>query len=131
MPNTLHKPSDTLKKLMLVIFVLGIVALAVGRIITKNKVSWGLGVSIGTLLSLIKVFMLEMALNKAVDMEKSAAENYVRASYTSRLILSVVIVAVCAVTKLISVPGVILGLLLVQPSAYITGIISKKEEAKS
>lgn len=115
--------SDTCKKLSTVIAVLGLIALVVGLFFAGNKIYWIVGIVLGTIASLIKVYMLERTLDKAVDMDPKNANNYTRANYTMRLVVSVVIVVLACLVEQINVVGVLIGLLLVQPAAYITNLL--------
>ena len=120
--------SDTCKKLSTVIAVLGLIALVVGLFFAGNKIYWIVGIVLGTIASLIKVYMLERTLDKAVDMDPKNANNYTRANYTMRLVVSVVIVVLACLVEQINVVGVLIGLLLVQPAAYITNFITSNKE---
>ena len=55
--------------------------------------------------------MLERTLDKAVDMDPKNANNYTRANYTMRLVVSVVIVVLACIVEQINVVGVLIGLL--------------------
>ena len=120
--------SDTCKKLSTVIAVLGLIALVVGLFFAGNKIYWIVGIVLGTIASLIKVYMLERTLDKAVDMDPKNANNYTRANYTMRLVVSVVIVVLACLVEQINVVGVLIGLLLVQPAAYITNFITANKK---
>lgn len=122
------KMSDTCKRLSAVIAVLGLVALIVGLFFAGNKIYWIVGIVLGTAVSLVKVYMLEKTLNRAVDMDPKNANNYTRANYTMRLVVSVVIVVLACVVEQVNVIGVLIGLLLVQPAAYITNFITANKE---
>ena len=122
------KLSDTCKKLSTVIAVLGLIALVVGLFFAGNKIYWIVGIILGTVASLVKVYMLERTLDKAVDMDPKNANNYTRANYTMRLVVSVVIVVLACLVEQINVVGVLIGLLLVQPVAYITNFITANKE---
>ena len=121
------KMSYTCKKLSTVIAVLGLIALVVGLFFASNKIYWIVGIVLGTVASLGKVYMLERTLDKAVDMDPKNANNYTRANYTMRLV-SVVIVVLACIVEQINVVGVLIGLLLVQPAAYITNFITANKE---
>ena len=116
--------SDTCKKLSTVIAVLGLIALVVGLFFAGNKIYWIVGIILGTVASLVKVYMLE----RTVDMDSKNANNYTRANYTMRLVVSVVIVVLACLVEQINVVGVLIGLLLVQPAAYITNFITANKE---
>ena len=118
--------SDTCKKLSTVIAVLGLIALVVGLFFAGNKIYWIVGIVLGTVASLIKVYMLERTLDKAVDMDPKNANNYTRANYTMRLVVSVVIVVLACIVEQINVVGVLIGLLLVQPVSLILLLPIKK-----
>lgn len=120
--------SYTCKKLSTVIAVLGLIALVVGLFFAGNKIYWIVGIVLGTVASLIKVYMLERTLDKAVDMDPKNANNYTRANYTMRLVVSVVIVVLACIVEQINVVGVLIGLLLVQPAAYIANFITANKE---
>ena len=120
--------SYTCKKLSTVIAVLGLIALVVGLFFASNKIYWIVGIVLGTIASLIKVYMLERTLDKAVDMDPKNANNYTRANYTMRLVVSVVIVVLACLVEQINVVGVLIGLLLVQPAASITNFITANKE---
>ena len=120
--------SYTCKKLSTVIAVLGLIALVVGLFFASNKIYWIVGIVLGTVASLGKVYMLERTLDKAVDMDPKNANNYTRANYTMRLVVSVVIVVLACIVEQINVVGVLIGLLLVQPAAYITNFITAIKE---
>ena len=120
--------SYTCKKLSIVIAVLGLIALVVGLFFASNKIYWIVGIVLGTVASLGKVYMLERTLDKAVDMDPKNANNYTRANYTMRLVVSVVIVVLACIVEQINVVGVLIGLLLVQPAAYITNFITAIKE---
>lgn len=120
--------SDTCKKLSTVIAVLGLIALVVGLFFASNKIYWIVGIVLGTVASLGKVYMLERTLDKAVDMDPKNANNYTRANYTMRLVVSVVIVVLACIVEQINVVGVLIGLLLVsrQPISLILLLPIKK-----
>ena len=122
------KMSDTCKKLSTVIAVLGLIALVVGLFFAGNKIYWIVGIILGTVASLVKVYMLERTLDKAVDMDSKNANNYTRANYTMRLVVSVVIVVLACLVEQINVVEVLIGLFLVKPAAYITNFITANKE---
>lgn len=105
-----------------------LIALVVGLFFASNKIYWIVGIVLGTVASLGKVYMLERTLDKAVDMDPKNANNYTRANYTMRLVVSVVIVVLACIVEQINVVGVLIGLLLVQPAAYITNFITANKE---
>ena len=120
--------SDTCKKLSTVIAVLGLQPQQLDYFLPVTKYIGIVGIVLGTVASLIKVYMLERTLDKAVDMDPKNANNYTRANYTMRLVVSVVIVVLACIVEQINVVGVLIGLLLVQPAAYITNFITANKK---
>lgn len=99
-----------------------------GYFLPGNKIYWIVGIVLGTIASSIKGLYAERTLDKAVDMDPKNANNYTRANYTMRLVVSVVIVVLACLVEQINVVGVLIGLLLVQPAAYITNFITANKE---
>lgn len=125
------KMSYTCKKLISVTAVMGLIALVAGMFFVDNKLYWTAGIVVGTVVSLVKIYLLEKVLNKAVEMEPKDANNYTRINYTVRLLLSVAVVVGACFIEQINVIGVLIGLLLVQPAAYATNFMcGNKEKVK-
>ena len=122
------KMSDTCKKLSTVIAVLGLQPQQLGYFLPVTKYIGQWALSLEQQPHLLRVYMLERTLDKAVDMDPKNANNYTRANYTMRLVVSVVIVVLACLVEQINVVGVLIGLLLVQPAAYITNFITANKE---
>lgn len=119
---------DVLKKLIVVVVALGVIVFGIGSFWTESILFWFFGILLGTGISVIKVIMLNNTLNKAVEMSPEDAKNYTRSRYTFRLVLSIVMVVVAVKIPYISVVGVIVGLLLVQPAVYIVNFLNKGQK---
>ena len=122
------KLSNTCRALLLSILVLGAVCAVVGLFFTSEKLSWVLGVAIGSVTAMIRVIMLESTIQKAVDMQKKDSEAFGRVGYNTRLLFTGAVIVAVAVTKCASLIGVIVGIVLVQPAAYITNFVIKPHE---
>lgn len=84
-----------------------------------------LGVVIGSAVSIIKVLLLERAVDKALSMEQMHAGNYVAIQYMLRLLLSGAVLVLGAVVPQISLWGVVAGILAFQLATYSLKFASK------
>ena len=89
---------------------------------------YALGLTLGCLLSLGKVILLEKALDRSLDAgEEKSAKNYAHFQSILRYLLTIaVLLVVVLFPRVFGLFGVILGVLSLQISAYITGAIVKK-----
>lgn len=120
--------SRTLKQIIITVAALGVIAFGIGLFFVGSVLYWLLGIALGTVVSVIKVILLEKTLNKAVDMSPEDAKNYTKSRYTLRLVLSVVLIVVAFKIPCFDVIGVIVGLLLIQPAVYIVNFINRKNK---
>lgn len=77
-----------------------------------------LGVILGSALSIVKVFLLERAIDKALNMERKQAGKYVSLQYMLRLLLTALVLFIGAVVPQISLWGVVAGVFAFQISVY-------------
>ena len=116
--------------LILTTIVLGIVCIVVGLFFVNGMLPWILGIVIGVLMCIFRVFSMTRSIEKAVNMIPEDAKNYARAQYMLRYIITFTI-AVIACYKGIADPiGVIVGLVLLQPAVYIYNFIDRKANKK-
>ncbi len=118
--------SDTTKSVLKIIVVTAFIAFGIGAFFTKNIIYYAAGIAVGTAISLARVILLERTLKKSLDMPPQNAQTYVASQYSLRMVCIVVIVFIALKTQRISLIGLIIGLLLVQPSIYIHGLLDKK-----
>ena len=85
-----------------------------------------LGVIIGSAVSIYKVILLERAVDKALDMEKKRAGNYVSLQHLLRLLLSGIALLLGALVPQINLWGVVVGILSFQLALYMVNLTSKK-----
>lgn len=76
------------------------------------------GAILGTAVSIVKVFLLERAVDKALDMEQKQAGNYVSIQHLLRLLLSGVVLTLGAIVPQISLWGVVAGIFAFQIAIY-------------
>jgi len=86
-----------------------------------------IGLLSGCLLTILKIFMMEKTLNKALDMEKANAKNYAAFQTILRNLLTLaVLVAVAFLTRVFGLAGIVAGIITMQISGYVTGAIIRK-----
>lgn len=103
------------------ILIILLVALVVGLFVVENKMAYTLGLFMGGAVSIIKLFMMQDSIKKAVIKNPHAASNYIRAQYFLRYVISFITLFIGVVTPSIDVIGVGIGLFVLKPAAYIQG----------
>lgn len=121
------KLSDIAKRM---VFTIGIIAFVciLGSIIYYRSLSFlpfMFGVFLGSALSIIKVFLLERAVDAALIMEQKRAGGYVSLHHLLRLLLSGVVLVLGALVPQISLWGVAAGILAFQLAVYNLRFMSK------
>lgn len=84
------------------------------------------GALIGSATSIVKVFLLERAIDKALTMEQKHAGNYVSIQHILRLLLSGAVLFLGAVVPQISLWGVASGILAFQLAIFDAKFKSKR-----
>lgn len=119
--------SDTCKRLIfsdiictIVLFAAGLAVIFAGYY-NESVMSFTLGIVFAGLFTVLKLMLLEKAVNKAVDMNPEDSRNYMRMHYMSRYFLTGVVVVISIFVEAISLFGVILGLFALTPAAFIAG----------
>ncbi len=92
----------------------------------QNRLPFFLGLLAGTFLSMIKLIMLDSAIDKSLDMASSDAKNYIFARYLLRYLLTALFLFLVITNKNFSLCGFIIGLLSLQISAYVVGFSEKE-----
>jgi len=88
------------------------------------------GLLTGSLLSAVKIVLMERMLNRAADSADSAsAKNYGALSVVFRNVLTLgVLLIVFFFRDIFGMFGAIIGVLLIQPAAFVTGFIMRKDK---
>ncbi len=120
------KPSDTLLFIFSAMAVITLLILIIGLFVSKEPLSFALGLLFGGAISVVRILMLARAVNISVDMEPADSKTYMVGQYNIRMMLTVAAVVVGAMTKgRLSILGIVLGLIAMQPSVYAANIIYK------
>ncbi len=128
------KISDTAKKLIITMLILSVCAFAIGLAFISrlniSALSYGLGIVVGYAFSVFKLILMERSLNRSVEMDKQNAQSYARLQYTMRYFLTLIVLVGAVFIKEISLLGTIIGVAIVQPAAYIVGVMENRKKSK-
>ena len=113
-----------------------VVSLAVNSIDSMQALYFPLGVILSSALNVLKVVLLERAINKTLDMdEPKAGSNYIRIQYLMRYFLSgAVLLAAGLITKYVDPPfinivGALVGIFTMQISVIVVRSMKIEEQA--
>jgi len=107
-----------------VIFIF-IIAILVGIFFSKNYLAYVLGVSIGSIFTMIKLIWMEKVIDKSLDMNAKQAQIYIFGEYMLRYISSALVIYFIISKKNISFIGFLIGLFSLQVAAYFVGMSKK------
>lgn len=114
------KISDLAKRMILTILIIALICVVVSAIYYRSLefIPFLLGTLLGTAVSIIKVFLLERTVNKALEMEKKKAGAYVSVHHLLRLLLSGAALLAGALVPQVSLWGVVAGVFAYQIAVY-------------
>lgn len=114
------KLSDLAKKMIALISIIALICIICSAIYYRSLdfLPFMYGVFLGTVVSIVKVFLLDRAVDKAMTMEQKHAGNYVGLQHMLRLLISGVGLVIGAVVPQISLWGVAAGILAYQVATY-------------
>lgn len=121
------KISDTSKQIIVTTIALFFIVFGIATFVVSNVKSFLIGLTFGTVFSILKLILLEKTLSKAMDMTGSKAINYTRIHYTLRYFLTFIVLLI-AVFRDFHIIGVIIGVLLTIPAIYIVNFKNKKTQ---
>lgn len=122
------KLSDLAKRMIITILII-VLACVLGSVLYYRSLDFLpflFGAILGSLVSIVRVFLLERAVDKAVEMEKKQAGNYVTIQHLLRLLLSGLALVLGATVPQINLWGVVAGILAFQLALYNLKFTSKK-----
>ncbi len=128
--------SQTSKRLISCIIAIFALLLVVGLAVIlfvypfERPIPYVLGLFLGSLVATLKVILLERTINRAMDMDAKGAQNFSQLQYLMRYILTGAVLVVAALVPQISMIAAIVGVLTLQPAAYIVNAFLKKEAVK-
>lgn len=109
------------KKMILIICIIMLVFMTASVIYYRSLacLPFIYGGLLGCALSVYKVILLEKAVDKALGLEQSTADNYVRLQSLLRFFLSAVVLVAAALVPAISLWGAVAGVFSFQLSLYV------------
>jgi hypothetical protein len=127
----LKELSDTAKKMMLIILSLSFILLIISIFlipINTNHILFSIGLLLGTLSSMLKVYLTEKGIKKTMDLEPSAAQHQFRIQYLIRYAITIIIFTGSILISLEIFFGATVGSITLPLSGYIVSFIIKKDE---
>lgn len=121
------KISNLAKKMIITILIISVICV-LGSVIYYRSLKFLpflFGVILGSTMSIVKVFILERVIDKALAMEQKTAGKYVSLQHLLRLFLSGIVLFLGAVVPQISLWGVAAGILSFQVATYNVKFTSK------
>ncbi|MEA4969986.1 MAG: ATP synthase subunit I [Candidatus Pelethousia sp.] len=113
--------ADLSKKMIVTICILASIFMAASVLYYRSLscLPFMLGVLLGALASVAKVFLLERAVNRAVNMEKEAAAGYITLQHMLRLFLTGAVLVLAALVPAVNLWGAAAGILTYQVAVYL------------
>lgn len=127
------KISELAKRMISTVLIIGLICI-LGSVIYYRSLGFlpfFFGVILGSIISIIKVFLLERAVDNALSMEQNKAMAYVSIQQLLRLVISGVPLFIGAVVPQISLWGVFAGIMAFQIAIYNIKFTSEKGVKKS
>ena len=121
------KLSDLARRMIIAILIIAFVCILISVLYYRSLkfLPFMLGVLLGSVVSIFKVFLLEHAVDKALAMEKTKAGGYVSIQHILRFLLTGAVLYLGAVVAQISLWGVAAGILSFQLAVYNIKFTSK------
>ncbi len=94
--------------------------------IFADPLSWGKGVLFGGLFTILRLKMMEMAVNKAVSKPSGKASGYMSAQYFIRYLMSAAVLIVAALEPSIDVLATALAMLSLKVATYVQTLLDKR-----
>ncbi|WP_167957719.1 ATP synthase subunit I [Anaerosporobacter faecicola] len=118
--------NDTLKDLLFGIVISAVIVSIIGMMLTDNKVTYLLGVLLGTVIAIMLVIHLNATISKALDMTAEGATRYTKKMAILRIIImGCAVVIALTFSEVFSLVGTILGILGLKFSAYLQPLTNK------
>lgn len=121
------KLTNLAKRMIITILIIALVCV-LGSIIYYRSLDFLpflFGALLGSAVSIVKVFLVEHAVDKALTLEQKQAGNYVSIQHLLRMLFSGVVLVIGAIVPQISLWGVAAGILAFQLAIYNVKITSK------
>jgi hypothetical protein len=125
--NSIKLNKENLKQfampLSMVAFSMAIYFIGLGFV--SNKPAWSIGILFGLVMSLLKIWLMEVTFKKAVQMPEARAKIYAQRHYMLRYLLTGIVLVIAAIEPTISLLGVFFGLCSMKVGAYATLLVAR------
>lgn len=129
------KISATTKGIMLGTLIFSAIGLAVGVFLVPHPLFYSIGVVLGCAMSILKTFLLERAVDKLMQAgsdDVKSAQNFIRLGYTSRYLLTgVVLVGAFLLMDLWGLVGTFVGTLAMTLAVFSAKIFVKENGSEN
>lgn len=96
-----------------------LIVYGIGLFLVSDAISWTLGITLGLIIALLKLKLMENTFTKAVSLPEGKAKGYTQRQYMLRYVITGIVLLVAALSQNISLLGVFLGLLSMKVGAYV------------
>jgi hypothetical protein len=97
-----------------------------GLFLVNEPFAWIKGLFFGTIISILRLFLIEATIKKAIKMSPAKASRYASSQYFIRYFLTAIVLIVAALEPSINLIATIIGLFTIKLSVYLTLITDKK-----
>ncbi len=104
-----------------------LIVYAIGLLLQQSILPWTLGIALGLIIAILKLKLMEKALNVAVTLPEGKAKAYTQRQYMLRYLVTGLVLFVAAIMPHIHLVGVFMGLLSMKIGAYVELYNMKKE----
>ncbi len=104
-----------------------LIVYAIGLLLQQSILPWTLGIALGLIIAILKLKLMEKALNVAVTLPEGKAKAYTQRQYMLRYLVTGLVLFVAAIMPHIHLLGVFMGLLSMKIGAYVELYNMKKE----
>ncbi len=118
--------SVTSKKMIYILLSLGLIAFGLSFAFISK--AFAIGIAFGVFVSVARVYLLEDSANKALDRAPNSAKGYMILHYVLRFVFIGFALYISAKSDQIDVIGTFIGIVLLQPSAYLTAFFLKDKD---
>ncbi|MFV0440742.1 MAG: ATP synthase subunit I [Lachnospirales bacterium] len=122
----MFKLSITSKKMMQILLGIGLIIFGLSYAFIGK--TFALGIAFGVFTSVVRIFLLNHTTDRMLDMEVRKAKVYMATNYFFRMFFVIFAFIIAAKSSDIDIIGVFLGVIIMQPSAYLTGFLLKDKD---
>lgn len=126
------KISDLAKRVIIAVLIMALIAVVISVIYYRSLafLPFLYGVLLGTAASVLRILLLERAIEKALTMDKKKVGTYISLQHLLRLGIAAAALVIGALVPWINLWGAVTGVLIYQAALYIARVRTGKLEDK-